>query len=87
MSITTIVVAWLLLLSAAVIMLAVGGLYLYKTGEATRLDGMALRARLNRLPHEGITVRATPRNHTIPPTRKAEVDLSHFEYIDDLLKD
>jgi len=84
MTITTIVMAWLLLLTIAVVGLAVGGLYIYKTGEATRLDAMALRARLNRLPHEGITVRATPRNHTIPPAKKVEVDLTHFEYISDL---
>jgi len=84
MTITTIVVAWLLLLTIAVIMLTAGGVYLYKTGEGTRLEGMALRARLNRLPNEAITVRATPRNHTIPPPKKVEVDLAHFEYISDL---
>jgi hypothetical protein len=84
MSITTIVVAWLLLLTIAIAILSVAGLYLYRTGEGTRLEGMALRARLNRLPNEGITVRATPRNHTIPPTKKVEVDLTHFEYISDL---
>jgi len=84
MTITTIVMAWLLLLTIAVVGLTVGGLYIYKTGEGTRLEAMALRARLNRLPHEGITVRATPRNHTIPPTKKVEVDLTHFEYISDL---
>ena len=84
MTVTTIVMAWLLLLTIAVVGLTVGGLYIYKTGEGTRLEAMALRARLNRLPHEGITVRATPRNHTIPPTKKVEVDLTHFEYISDL---
>lgn len=84
MTVTTIVIAWLLLLTIAIIGLTVGGLYLYKTGEGTRIDTMALRARLNRLPHEGITVRATPRNHTIPPTKKVEMDLTHFEYISDL---
>lgn len=84
MTVTTIVMAWLLLLTIAVVGLTVGGLYIYKTGEGTRLEAMALRARLNRLPNEPITVRASPRNHTIPPTKKVEVDLKHFEYISDL---
>jgi hypothetical protein len=69
MDITTIVITWLLVLTIAVVCLSAICVYLYRTGENTRLDAMALRARLNKLP-DTTTVRSAKRNHTIPPSKK-----------------
>lgn len=84
MSVTTIVFLWLFILTALVIVLSGACLYLYKTVEGARLEGMALRARLNGMSERGNRVRATARNHTIPPPQKVEIDLSQFEVIDDM---
>lgn len=83
MDITTIVFVWLSVLTVATILLGMLCVYLFRTGEDTRLEAMRLRSRINPLTEHGNRIRATARNHTIPPTKKAEIDLSQFEVIND----
>lgn len=79
-----IVITWLSILTVIVFILVALGVYLYRTGENTRLEAMALRARLNPMTKKGNPIRATARNHTIPKKEKIEIDLSQFEVIEDI---
>jgi hypothetical protein len=79
----TIIIAWLIGLTLLMLVLLLTCIYLYRVGENTRLETLILRARINRLP-ETLTVRAAKKSYTIPPSKRAEIDLTQFEYQDDL---
>ena len=79
-----IVIIWLSILTVIALALVALDVYLYRTGENTRLEAMALRARLNPLTLKGNLIRAVAKNHTIPKKEKIEIDLSQFEVIEDI---
>lgn len=83
MSITTLAFMWLGLLTFLVLILLAISVYLYRTTENTRLDTMALRARLNTLSDKGNPFRVTKKPFIPKNKEKIEIDLTQLEVIDD----